>query len=513
MSFPPPTGPGESGRAPSPITGPNEDNKPDNVPVRRQIPRSAYGADHHSSSRLQQRTAKPVSPQLQVNPVAQLAQQYQQTGKVAAAESTKVEFLESIPDLKKLLTTPGLKADSFPFDILYFDSSGNPISVLTGLDGHPDAEAIKKSLLSKLDNIEKGNTENKVQHLKANRDTALHNFAIAKQQLSKFQNPLPALDLQQAMIFIDDSIFSTKAVEPTKRHAPHTQRKTEPHFVLSPKHPSLDIDESAPPIPYTPPSISRKPMAPPPIKITPVDLSYRNIKAEQGGSNAPIFPSDREINAGQTQGSVASVNSGTGDLSIGGDGINAAFAKEIARPDEYKELHNQLMGFARRSDNPLVQMGEDQLKGTPLKAMYAFFPRPKGEVYKGDGMGAVFVDVIKDNHPNGCAENQAMVYVSPPKGSHYKDKAAFLSAVSKTAFDIPATVNNYNKHAEKIGNLPKLETLRMCAISSGLYRHDKCSQAEVEAAVRKGIEAYKSQVKDNLIKEIQLPPQLQTKSA
>ncbi len=513
----PPAGPGDSGRV-SPLLPDSHGNhgKKLSPDVQRQIPKSVHGPDQSGPSVMQRRVGE-VQPQPQLNPTVQLTEQFQQQAALAVVESTKVEFLDSIPDLKKLLTDPSFKLDSFPFDILYINESGKPVSVLAGLNGHPDAEAIKKSLLGKLENIQKGNTEESVQALRAGKEAALQNFVRVRNEFSKLSLPLPRINLPPIQLFIDDAIFAAKPMKQSEPPKPQTKGKIEPHFVLTPKKPTLSMNEPAslPPISFQP----RPPTAPIKKLVTsgkaaPIELTITEIPAEKDKIHASIFPTNEEVKVGKIQGSVASVNAGTSDLSIGGAGINAAFKNKVSRNDEYKALHNKLMEFAKTKTEPVVELSEEALDGTPLQAMYAFFPRIQGKKYTGDGMGAVFVDVFKDTPPNGCEANKAMVYVYPPEGKAYNTKEEFLAAVTKTAFDIPSTVNNYNHLAVKRGHLPKLETLRMSAISSGLYRHKDCDPAEVEEAVRKGILLYQTSAADqNLIKEIQLPPQLHNRAA
>ena len=519
MSFPPPPSSGDSGRVSSPVTpDSSSDKSSSSLPVSPQIPKSDTGSLHEGTP-VHKRQATAVSPQPQLNPVAKLTQEYQKKAELAAVESSKVEFLEKIPDLKELLNNPGTNPDSFPFDILFIDSSGKQISVLTELDGHPKADAIRQGLLRKLANIEQSVSTEKLQEMKTTRDAALHSFQTTRQSFSELNMPPPALNLPPLKLIIDGAIFTGGPSRVQQPQSPAARASQAPFFAMVPKKPFNPPIASEPPKSPTQPAIPElQPVATPvvepkPSVKTPVELKLVEIPAANGSTFAPIFATNDDISERKSSGSIASVNSGTENLSLIGGGINQAFRESIHDHDKYQALHNSALEELKKSDSPFFYFDDNDLQDSPLQAMLAFVPKDKDstEPSHKDGMGAVFIDVFRDNPPNGCEQNKAMIYVYPPKGDKFESKEAFLNAVAKTAEDILATANNYNKQAENDGKLPKLETVRMAAISSGLYCRSDCKEEEVQKAVKRGIEAYQNKVKDNSIKEIQLPPQLHDK--
>jgi hypothetical protein len=182
---------------------------------------------------------------------------------------------------------------------------------------------------------------------------------------------------------------------------------------------------------------------------------------------------------------MASVNAGNSDqLYVGGDGINGGFAKALAKLTlgTYATRHQALLAKARGG-------GEDAetYADTDPMAFSLVYPTALTSKKGGGEDGVCFVDVFAPQRcPNGVAANAAMLYVVPPCGPSYADRAAFLAAIRQTAGNVATTMGRYNKAAGSHG-VPVIRALRLCLFSSGIYNSHGVSSNRIAEQIYAGL--------------------------
>ncbi len=96
----------------------------------------------------------------------------------------------------------------------------------------------------------------------------------------------------------------------------------------------------------------------------------------------------------------------------------------------------------------------------------------------------VFIHEFKDGfYPLGNTSNKFMVYVVPPKGTEYSIPGLFLKAVHEVSYNMMELIDKHDFSK-------KMETLRICLFSAGLYTPTNVRYVEVAASIIKGILQY-----------------------
>jgi hypothetical protein len=195
--------------------------------------------------------------------------------------------------------------------------------------------------------------------------------------------------------------------------------------------------------------------------------------AGQGGFSA-IYLAPNET--GDTLGSV---NAGNNRLWVGGAGINRQFQRVNPAAD-YGAIHTKVLAKAK----PDLSASDDT-PGDPLSFIYV--SRPASPLNGIDG--TVFIDVFMPARaPHSNAVNYAMIYVVPPDGSGptYSD-STFLDAVQATAENIAISVANFNRDLVPSTQLRIIETIRLCAYSSSIFKKKTVPVAHVVNRIYDGL--------------------------
>lgn len=186
---------------------------------------------------------------------------------------------------------------------------------------------------------------------------------------------------------------------------------------------------------------------------------------------------------------MGSVNAGDPALYVGGGGVNAAFARSLDCPGAYAALHKAAIGLAlkeltRESRLETVDLHRLQQPTEFCASIEECYVRLVPELAEEGSFttGAVFIDVFRPVsrplHPN----NKAMIYVVGPQGRG-RTRESFLEAVELTARNFMLAVNSYNSKACD----SRLELVRMCLISGGIFKHKSTTKDDVALAIVRGI--------------------------
>jgi hypothetical protein len=182
---------------------------------------------------------------------------------------------------------------------------------------------------------------------------------------------------------------------------------------------------------------------------------------------------------------MASVNAGnSAQLYVGGGGTNSGFARALSKLkiDAYAARHQALLAKAR-GGGPDIETYAD----TDPMAFSLVYPTALPSKKGSDEDGVCFVDVFAPEHcPNGVSDNAAMLYVAPPNGPNYADKATFLAAIRQTASNVATTMGRYNKIAGSHG-VPAIPALRLCLFSSGIYNSFSISSNRIAEQICAGL--------------------------
>jgi hypothetical protein len=223
---------------------------------------------------------------------------------------------------------------------------------------------------------------------------------------------------------------------------------------------------------------------------------------------------------GANEGSLtlASVNAGNSDgLCVGGGGVNKGFLIDLTssagqknvnlnnctnagKKDDYQFRHLQLL--AKAGQNGTAQ--EAYSATDPCTFSYANSTQVSSSAtnwYE----GVCLVDVFDPGLcPAGNTKNAAMLYVAPPKGSHYASDADFLAAITATAANIIKTIAGYNAIAAQQG-LPIIEALRNTLYSSVLYNPSNLDHGEIARAIFAGFQSELQANANSGLVELQFP--------
>ena len=231
------------------------------------------------------------------------------------------------------------------------------------------------------------------------------------------------------------------------------------------------------------------------------NLKYTFLGSKPGSHHcfSPIFL-DSSTNS-KVMGTVNAGNSDSNGLWVGGGGINGQFEKELnptqaSKINRYRILHQDLFGKAGNGGQTSFGASDLNASTDPVQFMMVKL-RPDDPAWTGDYDGTVFVDVFNSGEvPAGNAKNYAMIYIAPPNGSRMDatgnpaySKAAFLQAVKLTAKNILDALTHYNAQYAGSNGLEKIEVLRICAFSGGIYRHPSATEVEVVQKIYEGLQA------------------------
>eukprot|EP01055_Gregarina_sp_Pseudo9_P001802 Gregarina_sp_Pseudo_9__1801@NODE_2223_length_1088_cov_16_958055_g2047_i0_p1_GENE_NODE_2223_length_1088_cov_16_958055_g2047_i0NODE_2223_length_1088_cov_16_958055_g2047_i0_p1_ORF_typecomplete_len242_score15_84GARS_N/PF02844_15/0_41GARS_N/PF02844_15/1_8e03_NODE_2223_length_1088_cov_16_958055_g2047_i03041029 len=188
--------------------------------------------------------------------------------------------------------------------------------------------------------------------------------------------------------------------------------------------------------------------------------------------------------------SFASVNAGDPGLYVGGGGVNAAFGKSLKSASSYTTLHQAAINLgadciSEQCKIETTQFNEVQQPSQYCASIAKCFVRLVPELVTPQNYttGAVIIDVFE---PKSCPlhqNNKAMVYVVGPQGRN-KTAGQFLSAVELTASNFILALNEYNSKQ------PRLDVVRMCLVSGGVFKHKSTSKDDVGVAIVQGIAKY-----------------------
>eukprot|EP01068_Selenidium_serpulae_P008435 Selendium_serpulae@DN4986_c0_g1_i1.p1 len=200
----------------------------------------------------------------------------------------------------------------------------------------------------------------------------------------------------------------------------------------------------------------------------------------------------------------ASLCSGDSSLSVGGGGINEAFASVLKGAEQdvskYETMHKALLKKAlaeasESSENKersmLTEATEDL--HPDLKASYC---RPCPGIKSGDdSTGSVFIDIFNDSkkpYQVNNMNNYAMIYVVSPKGSAFEKVEDFLDAVRKSAVNLMTAFCDFNgmvKRAKSNSAVAhkRINVIRICLFSGGSNIHSKAEKKDVALAILQGL--------------------------
>jgi len=202
---------------------------------------------------------------------------------------------------------------------------------------------------------------------------------------------------------------------------------------------------------------------------------------------------------------TAAVNAGDYKLYVGRGAINGAFEKLLKKEqgeggscDQYAVLHDALLSASISQGRSLVAApaAEPSLQELRLAASFG----QAGQ--DGTKVGSVFIDVFDASARPLNEKNVAMLYVVGPKGEEctfpvqegsgpHLAKEAFLDSVQLLGRRAVEAVAEYNSRwagsTVSSQELPKIEEIRWCLVSGGVYRHGQASKFDVAKATLQGM--------------------------
>eukprot|EP00923_Selenidium_pygospionis_P048763 GHVN01083793.1.p2 GENE.GHVN01083793.1~~GHVN01083793.1.p2 ORF type:complete len:386 (+),score=78.44 GHVN01083793.1:3922-5079(+) len=214
-------------------------------------------------------------------------------------------------------------------------------------------------------------------------------------------------------------------------------------------------------------------------------------KPEDGGFT-PVYDE-------QPKDTFASLNAGSGTLSVGGDGINGAFAKILGDQQhdvpKYEEVHKKLLAKAIQASKDATEKDRTMLveSDEPHPDLKASYCRVCPKLKSGDGStGAVFVDIFNDTKRPHMANNYAMIMVVAPNGSDYSSPEGFLSAVEETGVNLMTTFCDFNGMVKRSKSsapltLKRINVVRVCLFSGGEHKHKDATKSQVAHSILSGL--------------------------
>eukprot|EP01054_Gregarina_sp_Poly1_P001483 Gregarina_sp_Poly_1__1482@NODE_1370_length_4273_cov_48_215882_g918_i0_p1_GENE_NODE_1370_length_4273_cov_48_215882_g918_i0NODE_1370_length_4273_cov_48_215882_g918_i0_p1_ORF_typecomplete_len247_score35_37_NODE_1370_length_4273_cov_48_215882_g918_i0104844 len=188
-------------------------------------------------------------------------------------------------------------------------------------------------------------------------------------------------------------------------------------------------------------------------------------------------------------GPFGSVNAGDPSLYVGGGGINAAFGRSLKFPKSYTALHRAAFQLARLNINSDDTLDTSQLLEVPEPTKYCSsvsrcFARVAPELSTdNDPTGLVIIDVLCASDRPLHYNNFAMIYVVGPQGRGFT-ASQFLKSVELTGANTMIALNQYNA---SIVDTDKLQTVRMCLVSGGVFKHRSTTKDDVAEALIRGM--------------------------
>lgn len=196
------------------------------------------------------------------------------------------------------------------------------------------------------------------------------------------------------------------------------------------------------------------------------------------------------------------MNAGDLGLYVGGGAINLGFEKALTEAGQdtakYTELHKGLLDKANATPGRTVFLVKVGLEGN--EDILAASAKVDKELDPAKPDGLCVVTVFREDKRPYCAQNVGMVYVVGPLGATKRagrepscPKPEFLLRVQRTAKNAieAATQLNLRAGRSKPGGpglaWPRLEVLRVCLVSGGVYKHPQATKEEVAKALIKGL--------------------------
>ncbi|CAD7940241.1 unnamed protein product [Amoebophrya sp. A120] len=185
---------------------------------------------------------------------------------------------------------------------------------------------------------------------------------------------------------------------------------------------------------------------------------------------------------------VGSVNAGSDQLFVGGSAINAAFKRALdeagIETGKYQDLQRKLWKSASEQLDRVVLADAETCK--ELKVNYLSCRAS----YADSTTCSCFLHVFEPAaRPMGNAKNAAMVYVVGPRGSECGSGEDFLEKLRNCGKNVVVSVNQYNlKHAKKYTEeLPRIDRVRVCLVSGGIYKHPDVDKNDIARALMEGL--------------------------
>jgi hypothetical protein len=193
------------------------------------------------------------------------------------------------------------------------------------------------------------------------------------------------------------------------------------------------------------------------------------------------------------QGNFASVNAGAFALYVGGGAINAGFARALGQAGHdtsgYKEAHRALYSAAQAAGATDLFWSHALVPPLALPEGLAstavlLSPLPERFDREGTRAGTVFVDVFAaGREPLGHAGNIGMVYAIGPEGSQAESAQDFVGGCEATGEAMLRALSQHNS----AGGAARLDVVRVCLISGGIFKHPQVEKHEVAGALFRGI--------------------------
>lgn len=205
-------------------------------------------------------------------------------------------------------------------------------------------------------------------------------------------------------------------------------------------------------------------------------------------------------------GNFASLNAGDYELYVGGAAINKAFADALQACGQetrrFEALHAVLLrSKAAHEPGCLAWLQAEELEDEALLDNLAAFCGllPRGRLMEQlRPVGLVSIAVFRAGHrPCDNERNVAMVYTIGPHCGNKRTRikrdvdnlsvSNFLVVIESVGDAVGSAVAQYNARALLDSALPRIEVLRVCLLSGGVYKHPEAAKVEVATALVRGL--------------------------
>lgn len=191
----------------------------------------------------------------------------------------------------------------------------------------------------------------------------------------------------------------------------------------------------------------------------------------------------------------ASTNAGDLKLYVGGGAINLAFEKALQKAGQdtskYEAIHQKLLVLAAATPGQCVLLEGSDLGALGDDVLAACARVPEGGVDLERPEGFAAVTLFREGKRPEHERNVGMCYVVGPLGATQRcgseesmPKEEFLRRAERAAEGALLAASELNRRP---GAWPKVDLLRMCLVSGGVYLHPKASKTEVAEALLKGL--------------------------